>query len=236
MAVYNYVAKDEKGGLLTGTYTDVDSTATLREELGKMGYVLVKARRGEQDKGIGRIGRVKQQDVVTFAYKFAGIFSAGLPILKCLESLEQQTESTAFRYVISDIRAHVGTGYSLKDAFARHKDIFSEFFLGMIEAGEVGGKLDETLQMSAVYLEKQLRLKQKVKGAFVYPAMVTIMSLIVIAFLLTFVIPVFAKLYAQVHAPMPGPTLVLIYASSFIRRYKRRLYKQNYRRNKITLL
>ncbi len=220
MAVYTYVAKDEKGVTVSGTYTDVDSTSSLRSELDKMGYVLVRAKRGRQTrKNPRRLGRVKQSEVATFAYKFAGMYSAGLPILRCLETLEQQADKPAFKNIIVDVRENVATGLSLRAAFARHKGVFSDFFLGMVEAGEVGGKLDETLEMTAVYLEKQVRLKERVKSAFAYPVLVTIMCLVVITVLLAFVIPVFAKLYAQVHAPMPGPTLVLIALSSFVRHW-----------------
>jgi type IV pilus assembly protein PilC len=220
MAVYTYVAKDEKGVTVSGTYTDVDSASSLRSELDKMGYVLVRAKRGRQTrKGHCRPDRVSQSEVATFAYKFAGMYSAGLPILRCLETLEQQTEKQAFKSIIADIRRNVATGSSLRAALARHKSVFSDFFLGMVEAGEVGGKLDETLEMTAVYLEKQVRLKERVKSAFAYPVLVTIMCLVVITFLLAFVIPVFSKLYAQVHAPMPGPTLVLIAASYFVRHW-----------------
>jgi type IV pilus assembly protein PilC len=220
MAVYTYVAKDEKGGMFTGTYTDVDSASTLRSELDKMGYVLVKARRGKQDAKGRRIGgRVKQSEVATFAYKFAGMYTAGLPILRCLETLEQQADNPAFKSILADIRESVGTGSSLKAAFAKHKGVFSDFFLGMVEAGEVGGKLGETLEMSATYLEKQVALKQKIKAAFAYPVIVTVMCFGVVTFLLAFVIPVFSKLYAQVHAPMPGPTLVLVALSDIVRHW-----------------
>jgi len=220
MAVYTYVAKDERGEVVTGTYTDVDSTSVLRGELDKMGYVLVKAKRGAQTrKGRRKPGRVKQLEVATFASKFAGMYSAGLPILRCIETLEQQAYNPAFKRIIEDVRESVGAGSSLKDAFSRHKDVFSDFFLGMVEAGELGGKLHETLEMSAVYLEKQVRLKQKVMAAFAYPVLVTIMCLTSITFLLIFVIPVFSKLYAQVHASMPGPTLVLMAASSLVRNW-----------------
>jgi len=218
MAVYTYVAKDARGATVSGTYTDVNSASVLRDELDKMGFVLVKARRSRQaGKGLRRAGKVKQSEIATFAYKFAGMYSAGLPILRCLDTLEQQTDKPAMKSIIADVRDHVGTGLSLNAAFARHKDVFSDFFLGMMEAGEVGGKLDETLAMSASYLEKQAALKQKVKSAFAYPVLVTIMCFVTITILLTFVIPVFEKLYAQVRAPMPGPTLALIALSSFLR-------------------
>jgi type IV pilus assembly protein PilC len=220
MAVYTYLAKDEKGGMFTGTYTDVDNASALRSELDKMGYVLVKARRGKKDvKGRRFGGRVKQSDVAAFAYKFAGMYTAGLPILRCLETLEQQADNPAFKNILADIRENVGTGLSLKVAFAKHRGVFSDFFIGMVEAGEVGGKLGEIFEMSATYLEKQVALKQKIKSAFAYPVIVTVMCLGVVSFLLAFVIPVFAKLYSQVHAPMPGPTLVLIALSGIVRHW-----------------
>jgi type IV pilus assembly protein PilC len=220
MAVYAYVAKDEKGAMLTGTYTGVDSPSALRDELEKIGYVLVKARRGKEEVKKRLIGgKVKQADVATFAYKFAGMYSAGLPILRCLETLEQQADSPAFKSILTEVKEDVGTGSSLRNAFAKHKRVFSDFFLGMVEAGELGGKLGETLEMSAAYLEKQVALRQKIKAAFTYPVMVTVMCLVVVTFLLAFVIPVFSKLYAQVKAPMPGPTLVLVAASVFVRHW-----------------
>jgi type IV pilus assembly protein PilC len=220
MAVYTYVAKDDKGVMLTGTYTDVESSSALRDELEKIGYTLVKARRGKQDiKKRLMWGKVKQSDVAAFAYKFAGMYSAGLPILRCLETLEQQADNPAFKCILTQVKEDVGTGSSLKAAFARHKGVFSDFFLGMVEAGELGGKLGETLEMSASYLEKQVALKQKIKAAFTYPVLVTIMCLVVVTFLLVFVIPVFSKLYAQVKAPMPGPTLILVAASAFVRQW-----------------
>lgn len=218
MAVYTYVAKDDKGVMLTGTYTDVESQSALSDELEKIGYVLIKARRGKQDvKKRRAAGRVKQSDVATFAYKFAGMYSAGLPILRCLETLEQQADNPAFKSILTEVKDDVGAGASLKAAFAKHKGVFSDFFLGMVEAGELGGKLGETLEMIASYLEKQVALRQKIKAAFAYPVMVTVMCLVVVTFLLVFVIPVFSKLYSQVHAPMPGPTLILVAASTFVR-------------------
>ncbi len=151
MAVYTYVAKDDKGVMLTGTYTDVESQSALRDELEKIGYVLVKARRGKQDvKKRRAAGRVKQSDVATFAYKFAGMYSAGLPILRCLETLEQQVDNPAFKSILTEVKDDVGAGASLKAAFAKHKGVFSDFFLGMVEAGELGGKLGETLEMSCI--------------------------------------------------------------------------------------
>jgi type IV pilus assembly protein PilC len=215
MAVYEYTAKDETGNTFSGTYNDVENVAGLREELTKMGYALVKAHR--KKKPARKRKKVKQLEVVTFAYKLAGMYSAGLSIIRCLETLEEQTENQAFKYIIADIRQSIETGSSLGKAFGRYRNVFSDFFLGMLEAGETGGKLATSLEMSAAYLEKQVDLKRKVKSAFAYPLVVGVTCLVVVSFLLVFVIPVFSKLYEQLHVPLPGPTQVLVGISTIAR-------------------
>ena len=215
MTVYEYTAKDETGNKFSGMYNDINNVAMLREELAKTGFTLVKARRWKNQ--AGRHRRIKQSEVVTFAYKFAAMYSAGLSIVKCLETLEQQAENQAFKYIVTDIRQKVETGSSLENAFEKYRNIFSDFFLGMIEAGESGGKLATALEMSAAHLEKRADLKRKVKSAFAYPVVVSTMCLVVVGFLLVFIIPVFSKLYKQLHVPLPGPTRALVELSSLVR-------------------
>ena len=218
MAVFEYVAKDSTGNEFSGVYTDIDNKKSLQQELAKMGYSLVKAHRekgGSSKKG----GKIKQADVVSFAYEFAGMYAAGLSIVRCLETFEAQVENAAFKAVISDIKQHVETGSSLRDAFDKHRSVFSDFFVGMVEAGEAGGKLNETLHMAAVYLESQMELKSKVKSAFAYPVVVSVMCMLIVTALVIFVIPVFQKLYAQLHITLPGPTLLLILVSEIVRNY-----------------
>ncbi|RKY07800.1 MAG: hypothetical protein DRP65_09990 [Planctomycetota bacterium] len=218
MADFNYIAKDANGNEFSGVYTDIDSTSALRTELGKMGYTLVKARR--QGRGVGKkSGKIKHNEIVAFAYEFAGMYSAGLSIVRCLETFEEQTENYALKSVISDVKQHIETGSSLKDAFEKYRSIFSDFFLGMVEAGEAGGKLGETLQMAATYLEKQADTKRKVKAAFAYPVVVGLMCMVIVTILVIFVIPVFQKLYNQLHVSLPGPTLLLITISKVTRGY-----------------
>lgn len=215
MSTYEYTARNEKGEKVAGIYGDVDSISTLRDELVKLGYILVKARR-KKDITKHR-GKVKQGEVVTFAYKLAGMCSAGLSISRCLEATEEQTESDAFRYILADIRERIQTGSTLKDAFEKYRNIFSDFFLGMVETGETGGSLSKTLELSASYLENQAEIKHKVRSAFVYPIFVGVVCLFVVAYLVMFVVPVFSKLYRQMHATLPGPTQVLILLSNVTR-------------------
>ncbi|HIJ72264.1 MAG TPA: type II secretion system F family protein [Planctomycetes bacterium] len=218
MASFNYIAKDSNGNEFSGVYTDIDSAGALRAELEKMGYALVKARR-QDSAARKKSGKIKHTEIVAFAYEFAGMYSAGLSIVRCLETFEEQTENPALRSVVSDVRQHVETGSTLKDAFEKYRSVFSDFFLGMVEAGEAGGKLGETLQMAATYLEKQDDLKRKVRAAFAYPIVVGLMCLLIVTILVIFVIPVFQKLYGQLHITLPGPTLLLIAISNVVRHY-----------------
>jgi len=217
MAGYEYIARDENGRRFSGVYDGGGSVALLREDLAKMGDTLLKARRRKSR--APRCARITQDQIVTFTYKLAGMCSAGLSIIRCLETLEQQSENLSLRRVISDVRQSVATGSTLKDAFAGHRDIFPDFFLGMVEAGETGGKLVETLEASAVYLEKRSDFRRKVKSAFAYPIIVGMTCLAVTAALVVFVVPVFSKMYRQMHVALPGPTQALINLSVMVGDY-----------------
>jgi type IV pilus assembly protein PilC len=214
MAVYEYTARNEAGNEFNGSYSDIDSISMLRNELSKMGYVLVKVHRGKK---ATKKRRIRQAEVVTFSYQFAAMCSAGLPIAKCLETLEEQAENSAFKCAIAEIRQDIQAGSSLKNAFEKHKKLFSDFFLGMIEAGESASKLSEALNMSAEYLEKRMELNRKVMSAFAYPVFIGVVCLLVLTSLLVFVVPVFAKIYQQMHVTLPGPTLFLMGLSNLIR-------------------
>jgi len=218
VAVFQYIAKDSSGNEFSGVYTDVENKGALKDELAKMGYTLVKANR-EKGTGSKGGGKIKSYEIVTFSYEFAGMYAAGLSITRCLETFELQTANPRLKSIISDVRQHVETGSSLKESFEKHREVFSDFFIGMVEAGETGGKLADTLQMAAAYLEKQADLKRQVKSAFAYPVVVSVMCVLIVTALIIFVIPVFQKLYSQLHVPLPGPTLALIFVSTVVRQY-----------------
>lgn len=217
MAVFEYIAKDSTGNILSGSYTDVESIRQLRQEMKKLGYSLVKAHKEKQF--FGKKARIKKSDIVTFAYELAGMYTAGLSIVRCLETMESQTENGSLKSVIIDIKQKVETGLPLHEAFAAHREVFSDFFIGMVEAGQTGGKLGETLNMAANYLEKQEELKSKVRSAFAYPIVVSVMCMIIVSALVVFVIPVFQKMYSQLHVTLPLPTLILVAISEAARRF-----------------
>jgi len=218
MAVFEYIAKDSGGAKFSGTYTDVEGKAQLAEELDKMGYSLVKAHRCKNTSK-KKNKKISESEVVSFAYEFSGMYSAGLSIIRCLETFEAQSENQVLKTIVEDIRQQVETGTTLKEAFEKYESIFSSFFIGMIEAGETGGKLGETLELAAVYLDKKVAMKKKLQAAFAYPITVCVMCLLIVSALVIFVIPVFQKLYNQLHIQLPFPTMILIGLSEAVRHY-----------------
>lgn len=217
MPTYEYVARDQAGHEFHGTYDDVSNVRSLRSELAKVGYVLVKAR-NPKTLAVGR-SRIRQKEIVAFAYTFSSMYSAGLSVIQCLETLESQSECQALKVVIADIRRKIEVGSSLTKAFEPHRKIFSAFLVGMLEAGETAGKLSEALEASAVYLEKRARLSEQIRSAFIYPISVAVVSVGVVLCLLLFVVPVFIKLYSNLHVPLPWPTLFLIGLSTVVRNW-----------------
>jgi len=215
MAVYEYIAKDVNGNTFSGLCNDIDSVAVLRKDLAKMGDTLLKAKRKKTY--TSKHARITQDEIVTFTFKLAGMCSAGLSITGCLETLEEQTPNHSFKQILSDVRRSILAGSTLKDAFGKYSGLFSDFFLGMLEAGQTGGKLAGTLEASAIYLEKRADFRRKIKSTFAYPVIVGTMCFGVIAALVIFVIPVFAKLYRKMHVPLPGPTQALISLSILVR-------------------
>ena len=217
MAIYEYTAVDQNQNTFSGIYTDIDGVRSLREELTKMGYRLLKARR--KTIAVGKRPRIRQAEVITFTFRFAGMCSAGVSITQCLKVLEEQTDNPAFKYVISDIKQSIERGSTLKDAFEKYRKIFSDFLLGMVEAGESGGRLAESLEASANYLEKRAELRHKVRSAFAHPIVIGIVCMVVMGGLTIFVVPVFSKMYQQLQAPLPWPTQALVDVSFLVRHW-----------------
>jgi type IV pilus assembly protein PilC len=216
MATYTYIAKDRRGNRCSGTYHDVDSVAVLRRELEKLGYTVVKATKSKLRRHQRQ--RISDRDVIGFIFQFGEMYSAGLSVLQCLETLEEQVEHHGLRGIITDIREQVAKGASLRNAFARHERVFSTFMISMLDAGETGAKLGESLELSAQYLEKRLEMRSRVRSAFLYPTIVAVVAVLVIGSLLAFVVPMFEQLYGKLQVQLPLPTQILIMLSAGLRR------------------
>lgn len=167
--------------------------------------------------GFGR--RVKEKDLAIFTRQLATMIDAGLPLVQCLETLAFQQPNRQFKKTLTELRADVEGGSTFAAALKRHPTVFNPLYANMVEAGEAGGLLDTILNRLAVYIEKAMTLRRKVKGAMIYPSTIVTVAIAVVIFLLTFVIPVFEGFFEGSGVPLPLPTRMVMTASRFVRRY-----------------
>ena len=149
------------------------------------------------------------------------MISAGLPLVQCLNILTDQTENQNFKKVLISVTSSVETGNSLADSLGKHSDVFPELFVNMIAAGEIGGILDVILIRLATFLEKAAALNRKIKGAMMYPVVISVVAVLATVVMLIFVIPVFSKMFADFGAELPKPTQVVVVMSDFLKTPKK---------------
>jgi type IV pilus assembly protein PilC len=156
-------------------------------------------------------------ELAIFTQQLASLLSAGLPLVQCLEALQDQTEDPCFRIVIRDVRGDISQGNSFSSAVRKFPNSFNSLFVSMVEAGEASGGLAEILAKVAGYFESTVKLTKKVKSAMTYPIAVIGLAIALVNVLLIFVIPVFAAMFADFGAKLPAPTQFLIDLSNFLR-------------------
>jgi type IV pilus assembly protein PilC len=159
------------------------------------------------------------RDLVIFTRQFATMIDAGLPLVQCLDILGTQQENQTFKKVILQIKGDVEAGSTFSDALGKHPKVFDRLYVNLVAAGEVGGILDTILSRLAAYLEKNDKLRRKVKGAMTYPAAVTVIATIVVVVMLTKVIPVFEKMFKDFGGTLPVPTQMVINLSHWLQHY-----------------
>jgi len=156
-------------------------------------------------------------ELAIFTQQLASLLNAGLPLVQCLEALQDQTEDPVFRIIIRDVRLDISSGNSFSSAVKRFPRSFNTLFVSMVEAGEASGALAEILGKVAAYFESSVRLTKKVKSAMTYPIAVIGLAIALVNVLLIFVIPVFAAMFADFGAKLPAPTQFLIDLSNFLK-------------------
>lgn len=221
MATFAYTIKDAAGTVKKGT-SEGESEATVVRRLQEQGMTVVKIQQSKAAKAKsagGGFGRVKLVDLSIFCRQFSTMIDAGVSLVRCLTVLGDQTTSPKLKRIISEIEQEVQSGQTLSKAMARYPGVFNSLFLGLVRAGEVGGALEESLQRLSGFLEKDLELRRKVKGAMTYPTIVMIVALGIVIGLVTFIVPQFMALFVDLgmkESQMPGPTVMLMKVSHFI--------------------
>lgn len=227
MPSFAYVAKDSAGKTVEGT-RQADSQEVLARELKAQGYWVTsmkqakeaKAAQPQQARGFSLFKRVKLGDLAVFCRQFATMINAGVSLVRCLDVLEQQTSNVALKEIIRDIQAEVEGGATLSRAMGKYPRVFSNLAVGLVRAGEIGGVLDVTLERLAIFMEKDVELRRKVKAAMTYPIIVLFVAVNIVVFLCTFIVPKFIALFEELGVEsFPWTTMILKVFSEFLLRY-----------------
>jgi type IV pilus assembly protein PilC len=162
---------------------------------------------------------VPLKSLARFTRQFSAMTSAGLPLIQCLDILQEQSENPVLKTTIQQVGSDIQGGATLADALSKHKKVFSDLYCQMIAAGEAGGILDTILLRLAEYQEKAEALRRKIKGAMTYPIIVAIVAMAAIAILMIFVVPIFAGMFEESGKGLPLPTIIVMGISDFMRQW-----------------
>src|SRR5712692_8146425 len=220
LPLWTWEGKTRTGEVKKGQMEAADE-ASVQQRLRAMALQNVKIRKKGMQLSfkLPGIGGISQKDIVIFTRQFATMIDAGLPLVQCLDILASQLDNLAFREVLTKVKVKVESGSTLADALKDHPKVFDTLFVQLVAAGEIGGILDTILNRLAAYIEKNEKLKSKVKGAMVYPSIVLTVAIGVTVVLLLFVTPTFEKMFKDFGGAMPAPTQIVIDLSKFLQKY-----------------
>jgi type IV pilus assembly protein PilC len=208
--LFSWSGKDKNGKIIQGDLrakTDAIVSATLRRQ----GITNIKVKK--KAKGGGQ--RITEKDITLFTRQLATMMKAGVPLLQSFDIVSKGAANPTLAKLIQDIRMDVETGTSLSQAFRKFPMHFDSLFCNLINAGEQAGILEELLSRLAIYKEKTLALKSKIKSAMVYPASVLGVAFLVTTVIMLKVIPAFKEIFSNFGADLPAPTLLVIAISNY---------------------
>ncbi len=216
MPNFDFVVRDSIGRNLKGTIFGPTEQAVFFR-LQKQGYVVISVNeKEEKNDGQFVLQGITQGDIAVFTRLFGTVINTGLPAQEAIAAIEEQTEKPTFRKVIRAIRTDLEHGMSLAAAFEKHPKVFPHLFVAMIHSGELAGNIPEVLERIADYLEKDDDLRRSIKHSFTYPKIIVTIAILAIAIIMKFVIPAYAKVYAQTQFKLPVATRILIEISTFV--------------------
>lgn len=222
MPVYVYRAADRRGQTIDGVMEAPDARAVI-ERLHREEYFPIRvAPHAERAAwlSLARSGRIRQRDLLAFTQQLATLFEAGIPLDRALGILEELAGSPRLRVIVADLLRTVRGGGSLSDALAKHHPRpFPRLYINMVRAGEKGGVLEVALRRLAEFMESRAAFTEAIISAMAYPLVITAVGAGAVVFLLTFVIPRFATIFADLKQTIPLPTQILLSVSGAVREY-----------------
>lgn len=212
--VFEWEGKDKNGKTVRGelrTGGEAAVSATLRRQ----GIRVVKVKKRKLAGGKS----IKQKDIAIFTRQLSTMMRAGVPLLQAFDIVARGSTNPKMTRLLNDIRGDVETGTSLSAAFRKHPLYFDALYCNLVEAGEAGGILEQLLERLAMYQEKTMALKNKIKSALTYPIAVMVVAFVVLTVIMLFVIPAFKEVFSNFGAELPAPTLFVIAMSEFFVSY-----------------
>lgn len=212
--VFEWEGKDRNGKLVKGELR-AGGEAMVSATLRRQGILVNKVKKRRASGGTS----IKQKDIAVFTRQLATMMRAGVPLLQSFDIVGRGATNPRLTRLLNDIRQDVETGTSLSSAFRKHPMYFDALYCNLVEAGEAGGILEALLDRLAVYQEKTVALKNKIKSALTYPVAVMIVAFVVVAVIMIFVVPSFEDVFKSFGADLPAPTLAVIALSKFFVAY-----------------
>ncbi|MBN2027763.1 MAG: type II secretion system F family protein [Actinobacteria bacterium] len=216
---YSYRVRDRQGKVISGKL-EADNEASVSQRLREMGYFVI----GVEEERVSLRKKelhifkpkVKGKDITVFTRQFATMINAGLPLVKCLNILSEQTESPVLTEIVVDVQHEVEMGRSLSEALAKHPEVFKELYSSMVKAGEIGGVLDDVLLRIATTLESEDEIRRRIKSALTYPVAMFAISILLLIVMLVFVVPTFESMFNDIGAELPFLTKIIMQISHFL--------------------
>ena len=218
---FEYKVRDKAGALVEGQL-DGDSMALVVRRLREMGYMPISVTPksavslNTEIKIPGLSGRIKLREIAVMTRQLATMVDSGLSVVRSLGILGAQVENPELGRIITEVRTDLEHGSSLSAACAKHPKAFSKLYCTLIQAGEVGGNLDDVLSSLADTIEKQAALNKTIKSAMTYPAVVLAVMLTIFSAMIIFIVPVFQNLFKTLGGKLPLPTQILIDVSNIM--------------------
>jgi len=212
--IYEWEGKDRQGKIVRGEMR-AGGEAIVGATLRRQGILVQKVKKRRMGGG----GSIKPKDIAIFTRQLATMMKAGVPLLQSFDIVARGSTNPKVTKLLNDIRSDVETGTSLSQAFRKHPMYFDALYCNLVEAGEAAGILETLLDRLALYQEKTIAIKQKIKSALTYPIAVLVVAFIVVAVIMIFVIPAFKEVFTSFGADLPAPTLFVMAMSEIFVKY-----------------
>jgi len=203
--IFEWEGKDRNGKAVRGELRS-GGEAAVSASLRRQGVMVTKIKKRRSSGGKS----IKGKDIAVFTRQLATMMKAGVPLLQAFDIVGRGSPNPRLTRLLMDIRSDVETGTNLASAFRRHPQYFDALYCNLVEAGEAGGILEELLSRLAMYQEKTIAIKQKVKSAMIYPVSVLVVAFVVVTVIMIFVIPAFKDVFKSFGAELPAPTLMVM--------------------------